>query len=524
MQRKIALASGLLAVLTLVISRLAAAQVEPILAVHEFPIFGRNFAIGVFALGHVIFPAIALGGPIVAVVSEAIALARKDPRYDRFAKTVAKFAAIVFSVGATFGVVIVVLFAALTPSFWMLGINIFTWPLVVEGIMFFLEAAFLYAYFYLWDRLAARRALHLSLGIGNIIFGTITMLIINGVGAIMLTPPPGLVPVLQGLANGSLKQLPEINLGTAMGLLYFGNPTWMILNFHRFFANIAFVGFLFTAVMAYYALKEQGEARTYFNWATGYSLIWGLVPTLIMPLIGLEYVRAIRDYQQAFGPAIPQLYQALTGNSAGSAYAPFSNIMITKVWVFTLLVACLSLMVLLASAYLVRRANGGTLGYGGLLVQVVAAILLVAKIGGMGEDYLGLVLLVVGALLAVINYVRATPAVNFTVLLPRWSYYVAMVTGILVSYAIGVMGFAREMARFPYLVPGVMRIADMAPKSTAVTGMETTAGHVLLVVTVAVLLDWIFILIGLKLAHVPQVEAAALPGDRAQVGAAQVAT
>ncbi|TDA65700.1 MAG: hypothetical protein D9V47_12920 [Clostridia bacterium] len=513
------LAAAVLGIVSLLASRTAMAQVEAILPVHEFPILGRNFAIGAFAVGHVIFPAISLGGPIVALISEILGTVRRDLRYDRFAKTVLKFTAIVFSVGATFGVVIVVLFAALTPGFWMLGVNIFTWPLVLEGIMFFLEAATLYAYWYMWDRMADRRGLHLSLGVGNIIFGTITMLIINGVGAIMLTPPEGLVPVLQDLASGGIKQLPEISLGLAASLLYLGNPTWMILNLHRFVANISFVGFLFAAVMAFYALRDrQSESRSFYNWATGYSLLWGVIPVFFMPLIGFEYVSAIRDYQQSFGQAIPQLYQALTGNGAGTMYAPFTNIMITKNWTFTALVAFLSLMVIATSAYFVRRANGGTVGYGSLMLQLVGGLLLVVNIGGMTEDYIGLVFLVTGALIAVVNYVQKSKGIDFSVDIPAWGYYAAMVTSIIVTYTIGVMGFVREMARFPYLVPGVMRIADMAPHSTAPTGMETTAGHVLLVVTVAVILDAIFILIGLKLTHVPAVEAApAMEPVRARV-------
>jgi len=491
-------------------ARVAYARVEPILPAHEFPVLGRNFAIGVFALGHVIFPAVALGGPIVAVISEIAALLKRDPRYERFARTVARFTAIVFSVGATFGVVIVVLFAALTPGFWIMGVNLFTWPLVLEGVMFFLEIATLYAYVYLWDRLAEKRGWHLALGTGNILFGTITMLIINGVAAIMLTPPAGLVPVLQSLASGEIQKLPEISLGLAVRLLYFGNPTWMVLNLHRFAANISFIGLLFAAVMAFYALRGKSADRPFYHWATGYSLLWGIGPVFFMPLIGWDYVLTLRDYQQGYGKAISGIYQALTNNPV-DPYAPFFNVMVDKIWTFRLLVVFVSAMFILASLYLARGSREGrgtsTVTRLVLLAELVGALLLVINLPGMAEDYLGFALLVAGTAVVAANYWRRTKEMDLARQVPAWACYLVMVVAVMVSYTIGLMGFVREMARYPFLVPGVMRIADMAPRSTAPTGMQTTVGHVLLVITAALVLDTLFILLGLKLTNVPAVTA-----------------
>lgn len=501
------LVAGLISVLA---ARTAYAQVEPILPAYEFPVLGRNFAIGVFALGHVIFPAIALGGPIVAVISEIVALLKRDPRYERFARTVARFTAIVFSVGATFGVVIVVLFAALTPGFWIMGVNLFTWPLVLEGVMFFLEMATLYAYVYLWDQLAEKRGWHLALGIGNIVFGTTTMLIINGVAAIMLTPPAGLVPVLQSLASGGIQKLPEISLGLAVRLLYFGNPTWMILNLHRFAANISFIGLLFAAVMAFYSLRGKPADRPFYQWATGYSLLWGIGPVFFMPLIGWDYVLTLRDYQQGYGKAISELYQALR-NTPVDYYTPFFNVMVEKIWTFRLLVVFLSAMFILASLYLARWSREGrgasTVSNIALIAELIGALLLVINRPGMAEDYLGFVLLVAGTAVVAVDYWRRTKEMDFARQVPGWAYYLVMVAAVTVSYTIGLMGFVREMARYPFLVPGVMRIADMAPRSTAPTGMQAPAGQVLLVITVALVLDTLFILLGLELTNVPAVRA-----------------
>ncbi|MEK7204699.1 MAG: hypothetical protein AAB254_04250, partial [candidate division NC10 bacterium] len=62
--------------------------------------------------------------------------------------------------------------------------------------------------------------LHISIGVVLNILGTLVMVLMNGVGSFMLTPPdnPGTATVWQSL----------------------NNATWTGLNLHRFVANISF--------------------------------------------------------------------------------------------------------------------------------------------------------------------------------------------------------------------------------------------------------------------------------------------
>lgn len=502
------------------------AQVEntvpQVLSRYEFPLLGRNLVVGIFSLGHVIFPAVALGGPILAIIAEYMGLRKRQARYDRFGKTVIKFTAIVFSVGATFGVVMVVLFAALFPQFWITGVNLFTWPLVLEGILFFLEVITLYSYFYLWDRWTDRRGAHMSLGLGNIVFGTGTMVIINGVATAMLTPPPALVPLVQDLVGGAITHLPAITPALAWKVLYAGNPTFFPLTLHRFFANISFMGFFFAAVMAFYYLrsKESGE-KEYYGWATNYALHFGLLPLFAMLIIGYDLVNALKEYEGTYGAALVELYKSLGGNLADqhlthsiweTMYTPFSNVMMLRSELFTMLGFFLSILVVLTVYYFYQRLKDQekTLSSLALGIAVVGLILMVVPIKEMLEDYAASLLLVLGGALAVVVYARNARSIDFTRPIASSAYVGIIALGFFVSYAIYIMGFVREMARQPWLIPGVMTVDDLAPNHAhSATGMDLSAFGLLAVAFVALVLFWAFAIAGLKLAHVPRIRSPA---------------
>ena len=93
---------GILTLIGLVNAQQAAPQFEGILARYDFPLIGRNFAIALFMLGHVIFPNLNIGGPLIGLISEIIAIKKKSPEWDRFAKSAVKLGVVMFSIGSTF--------------------------------------------------------------------------------------------------------------------------------------------------------------------------------------------------------------------------------------------------------------------------------------------------------------------------------------------------------------------------------------------------------------------------------------
>ena len=72
------------------------------------------------------------------------------------------------------------------PSFTANLFHIFFWPLFIEAILFASEIAFLFIYWFSWDRIKPKW--HQIIGYGYIISVFIQTLMISMVGSAMLTP------------------------------------------------------------------------------------------------------------------------------------------------------------------------------------------------------------------------------------------------------------------------------------------------------------------------------------------------
>ncbi len=488
-----------LALLGIVNAQQTAPQFEAILAQYDFPVIGRNFAVAVFMLGHVIFPNLAIGGPLIALISEFIAVRKKSPEWDRFAKTAAKFAVVMFSIGSTFAVAGVVLFSWLFPNFWILGLNLFGWPLVLEGLTFFFAIATLYSYYYLWDRWHNKRTQHMILGLAAVWFAHQAMFLINGVAAIMLTPPETLVPVLQKLLAGEITQLPALSLPLSLAILYLPNPSYWPLNAHRILANISVAGLLLAGFYALYYIKRKEK---YFDFAVSRALIFGIVPILFQPLVGLWYVLVIRDYQTKFGAALPSFYEKLTGIKE-SAYTPFTTIMVTKQWLIVAVSIIYALMFILFAVYVLSKVKEEQkkIIYTLAGISFVALILLGARVSGMGEDYLAFILLIASGIF-LIKILKE----NITNTAKNFGMYAIVLLQFFTVLIVYYMGFVREVARKPWLVPGLIRTQDLAPGMTLKkTAYVSSAVEVTGIVLLTAVVFYIFIIIGLKLTNIPGV-------------------
>ncbi|MEE9247625.1 MAG: cytochrome ubiquinol oxidase subunit I [Dehalococcoidia bacterium] len=199
-----------------------------------------------------------------------------DARYERLARETMKVVTIAYSLtalsGAAFGFVLMGFYhTAMAHLFEQFG------PVFgLYIVLFFVETILMYLYWYSWEPLAQRKQLHISLGVALNIVGTVVMLLMNGIGSYMLTPP-------QGEAAGVWASL--------------NNATWSGLNLHRFIANITFGGLmvaLFAAFMFLTAKKK--EERAFYDWMGFIGNFIGVATLMILPLAGYILAKEIFQY------------------------------------------------------------------------------------------------------------------------------------------------------------------------------------------------------------------------------------
>jgi len=243
----------------------------------DVPGLGARSALWLAAQLHLFFAAFVLGAPIFIVICEWLGKRRRDPRYERLAKETMKVVAIAYSLtaltGAAFG------FVLMGPYHEVMA-HLFDKFGPVFGLyagLFFVETLLMYVYWYSWEPLRDRKGLHIGIGVGLNVVGTVVMLLINGVAAYMLTPPK--------------------NLETAGLWALVNNATWSGLNVHRFIANITFGGFmvaLFAAFMFLTAKKD--EDRAFYDWMGFTGNFIGVATLMLLPLAGYLYSKEIFLY------------------------------------------------------------------------------------------------------------------------------------------------------------------------------------------------------------------------------------
>src|SRR5215470_12493532 len=188
-----------------------------------FPVVGSRVAIWAVAELHLLFAAFVLAVPIFAFIIEVIGYKTGDLRYDRLAHEFTKLLSVSFSLTATFGAFLTFMLIALYPKFTNYLMSVFSPTFLPYVLLFFLEAGFLYTYYYGWGKFSPR--IHLLLGLGLNVVGTCIMLIANA-WLTFMTSPAGVSD------KGAL-----ISTWDAVH-----NYTWMPINIHRIIANVAFGG------------------------------------------------------------------------------------------------------------------------------------------------------------------------------------------------------------------------------------------------------------------------------------------
>lgn len=232
---------------------------------------------------HLMFAAFVLAVPMFALVIEYIGYKTGDRRYDQLAYDFTKLLSVSFSFTATLGALLTFGLIVFYPALTQYLVKIFSWTFLPYVLLFFLEAFFLYSYYYGWGKLSPR--LHLFLGVMLNIVGTAIMFIANAWLTFMNTP------------NGIDEMGNLTNIWEAIN-----NYIWMPINIHRIIANVAFGGAIGAAYGAFKFLGAKTlEARAHYDWMGYIGIFVAICALLPLPFAGYWLGVEIYAYDQSLG-------------------------------------------------------------------------------------------------------------------------------------------------------------------------------------------------------------------------------
>jgi cytochrome bd ubiquinol oxidase subunit I len=439
----------------------------------DVPVIGKNVVIAALVQSHILFATFIIGAVLIAATSEYLGMVTKQPRYERFARTLARFVVLLFASGAALAITFVLALITLFPVFFSYLQNIFFWVFLVEAFMFLGQIIIVYAWYNVWDKLAYRKTIHVTFGMIAGFFGLMAMTMIDAVASYMLTPA----------------EHPATDVART-----FLNQTMIPLNIHRFVGNFSYAGFLIAGWGAWRYLRSTREDdREYYDWMGHWGLIWGFGFLILQPVMGYGYLKSIRE----------------------SAPEAFETIMLgSKSWLFLLLMVWIAVMTLASTAYFVHKLRFAVkptptlhkLAVGALGFMALFAVLnivpadanLIPQIGLTflgGEDtkiplgtmypwkYIGLIgLMLVGFFIAAL-YLRATATGFQWGRASRWSQFALIVCAVTVVLTMVTMGYTRETARRVDNDPGyliyncITMEQELTPPETCPAGDSLGAGQ-----------------------------------------------
>ncbi len=248
-----------------------------------FPLVGSRVAIWVVAELHLMFAAFVLAVPLFALIIELIGFFTGDKRYDNLAYEFTKLLSTSFSFTATLGALLTFMLVILYPKLTSYLMAVFSWTFFPYVLLFFLEAAFLYSYYYGWGKFSPK--VHLSLGVGLNIVGTLIMFIANAWLTFMNSPA------------GVTETGAVMSTWDAIT-----NYTWMPINVHRLIANVAFGGSIAAAYGAFKFLgARSAEEKAHYDWMGYIGNFVAIAAFLPLPFAGYWLGKEIYAYSQTLG-------------------------------------------------------------------------------------------------------------------------------------------------------------------------------------------------------------------------------
>ncbi len=237
---------------------------------------------------HLWFAAFVLAVPIFVFIIEAIGMKTRDVRYDNMAYEFIKVSITAYSLTAILGGLLIFSLFIFYPDLMRYLTGIFKGSMFYYALLFFVESAALYMYYYGWHWLQGgfRKWVHLTLG-----------LVLNAAGT-----------ALMFLANAWITF--QMSPAGVDGAGVFGGDTWAAIdnflwhpiNIHRLVANVAFGGSVVGAYAAFKFLSSTDKVqRAHYDWM-GYTANFIAISALLpLPFAGYYLTAEIYAYSQQMG-------------------------------------------------------------------------------------------------------------------------------------------------------------------------------------------------------------------------------
>jgi cytochrome d ubiquinol oxidase subunit I len=263
----------------------------PKLTPADYPtIAGVNsrIVVWVFAQLHLWFAAFVLAVPIFVFIIEVIGMRTRDKRYDDMAYEFIKVSITAYSLTAILGGGLVFSLILFYPHLFTYLSTIFSESMFYYALLFFVESAALYIYYYGWHWLQGgfKKWVHLTMGLVLNAVGTTLMLLANAWLTFMMSPAGVDAAGVFG--------------GDAWAAIH--NFLWNPINLHRFVANIAYGGSIVGAYAAFkFLTAATRQERAHYDWM-GYNANFIAICALLpLPFAGYYLAAEIYAYSQQMG-------------------------------------------------------------------------------------------------------------------------------------------------------------------------------------------------------------------------------
>ena len=252
----------------------------------DIPGVGSRNLVWVVAQQHLLLAGFVLGVPIFGWVCEIVGWRTNEPRYDKLAKEFTKLLTSAYATTALFGGILLFLLIGLYPKLMAYLTNIFFPSFIAYCILFLLETATLYMYWYGWDAMQGRKkAFHIFLGFLLNLFAIGIMIVPNSWATFQASPVV--------VTDGS-------DIARAWAAMQ--NPTWWPVNIHRLIANVVLGGFICGAYAGVrYLLAASREEKEHYDWMGYVGNFIGVFGMLPLPFAGYWLMREIYQYNQQMG-------------------------------------------------------------------------------------------------------------------------------------------------------------------------------------------------------------------------------
>ncbi|MCD1261238.1 c-type cytochrome [Paenibacillus athensensis] len=218
----------------------------------DFGWLGNGNLIGMMAVLHVMINhAVAIGGSILMVSIEFVAVRQGNERLEAFARRLSKWILMITTtVGAMTGVGIWFTTTVIEPYAIGSLLRIFHWAWFTEWLVFVTEVVLILVYYYTWDRWSgSKKKWHLRTGVALCVASWFTLVLITGILAAQINPG---------------NWVETLSFWSA-----FFNPTWVPSTLFRTFAAITLGVALLTPINRWFVKDERDRhvvLKVYGKW------------------------------------------------------------------------------------------------------------------------------------------------------------------------------------------------------------------------------------------------------------------